>query len=237
MNATSSSSKVIDAVESLMLEKFRQEPFHNLRLIYGEEAASAVPGGTCSDKTLSFLSAAKKAGFEVGLHSAVIQGEEKHRLARVHIDGRTYFADIGDGWPVLKLYPADREVAFRAFGIGFRTEIHGERLLVFCERQGREDLQLEITLRPRAEQDILREIERRFTSGIQYPFSRSLRFSRIVGDRFLFLRGERLEVYGERGLEAVHEVEADDVPQALREYFGCELDPAWPAKKDSVDAG
>lgn len=236
MNAVFSASNAIDAIEALMLEKFRTEPFHNLRLMYGEEVARAVPGGTCSDKTLSFIREARNEGFEVALHSAFIDGEEKHRLARVHVDGRVYFADVGDGWPALKLYPADREVMFRAFGIGFRTEVHGERLSVFCQREGREDLQLEIDVRPRPERDILGDIERRFTSGISYPFSSSLRFGCVVGDRFLFLRSEHLEIHGEGAVEVIHGVKHGDVPRVLRDYFGFDLGTVWHSTKETIDA-
>jgi arylamine N-acetyltransferase len=235
MSGACQSTKAISAIEALMMEKFRTEPFHNLRLMYGEEVAARVPGGTCSDKTLSFLRAARLAGFQVALHSASIGGEEKHRLARVHVDGRVYFADVGDGWPALQLYPADRVVAFRAFGIGFRTEVQRERLLVYCERQGREDLQLAIDVRPRPERDILGQIERRFTSGVSYPFSSSLRFACVVGDRFLFLRGERLEIYREGALELVNGVRRDDVPDVLREYFRYELRLAPCNLEESVD--
>jgi hypothetical protein len=41
---------------------------------------------------------------------------KKHRLARVHVGGRVFFADVGDGWPALKLYPADRAVASEGGG-------------------------------------------------------------------------------------------------------------------------
>jgi arylamine N-acetyltransferase len=224
-------SATVRAVEALVLEKFQTEPFHNLRLLYGEQLSAAVAGGTCSDKTLSFLGAAARAGFEVYLHSAFIDREEKHRLARVHIDGRVFFADVGDGWPALKLYPADREVAFRCFGIGFRTKIVGSRLFVFCERHGRETLQLEIEVHGKPESDIRADIERRFTSGITYPFSNSLRFSLVVGDRFLFLRGDQLQVYGEGSFEEVTGLALTDVPAALRQYFGFDVGPSLTASR------
>ena len=213
----------VNAVEALMLEKFRTEPFHNLGLLYGEHLRAVVPGGTCSDKTLSFLSAAGRAGFDVALHSARIGGQEVHRLARVHIAGRVFFADVGNGWPALRLYPADREVAFRCFGMGFRTEIEGEGLRVFHERKGRESLQLELDVRGRPERDIRADIERRFSSGIVYPFSDSLRFALVVGQRFLFLRGDRLEVYGEDAYEEVEGIGLADVSTVIFHQFSYDL--------------
>lgn len=223
MNEEMQEAETLRAVEMLMLEKFRSEPFHNLRMMYGDHVSAVVPGGTCSDKTLSFLRAARQAGFDTALHSAFIDGEEKHRLARVSVGRRTFFADIGDGWPALQLFPADREVAFRCFGIGFRTELSNSRLAVFCERNGREALQLEIEILGRPEQEILADVERRFNSGIAYPFSNSVRFSLVVGDRFLFLRGDRLEIHSIDTFEELAGIEKNDVPRVIYEYFGYDL--------------
>lgn len=215
----------VSAVEALIFEKFRTEPFHNLHLLHGEQVLAEVPGGTCSDKTLSFLRATEHAGYEATLHTAFIGGQEIHRLARVRIGGRSFFADVGNGWPALKLYPADREIAFRCFGMGFRSEIHGDRLSVFHDRKGRESLQIEIDLLGRPEQDIRAEIARRFTSGVVYPFSNSLRFSLVVGSRFLFLRGDRLEVYGDGTYEEVDGIDRADVPAVLHQHFGYNVGP------------
>lgn len=217
--------KGMQEVEALMLDHFRKEPFHNLRLIYGPQVAAALPGGTCSDKTLSFVAAAKRSGFDVWLHSGLIGGREIHRLARVRIDARTYFADVGNGWPALKLYPIDEEVMVRCFGMGFRTEISAGRVRVFHAKLAREGLPMEIETRCRPEAEIRAEIERRFTSGIVYPFSSSIRFSMVIGDRFLFLRGPRLEIYSEAGFECMDGIEAHQVPQVIRDYFGFDLQP------------
>ena len=214
--------KSVTAVEALMLRHFREEPFHNLFMIY-ERQEKAVPGGTCSDKTLSFVEDCRQAGFEVALHSGFIKGEEIHRLARLRIDGRDFFADVGNGWPSLHLYPADREVSYHCFGIGFRTEIRDGRVSVFYEKGGDEALQLEIDVRGRPESEIMEDIKNRFNSGIVYPFSDRIRFSRVVGDRFLFLRSDRLEIYSDNGFEVVEGIEEARVPAILKQYFGCEV--------------
>lgn len=87
-----------------MLEKFTTEPFHNLRLLVGPEKGACLSGGTCSEKTLSFVKSARNSGFDAHLHSAFIGEREIHRLARIVIDGHDFFADIGNGWPAIKLY-------------------------------------------------------------------------------------------------------------------------------------
>ena len=225
MNMEQHTLAAVRAVEALMFEKFSSEPFHNLHLLYGKPIQSALPGGTCSDKTLSFVDAVERSGFDVSLHSGFIGGREIHRLARVCLGDRTFFADVGNGWPALRLYPADREVNFRCFGMGFRTELADTRVTVFHERQGKESLQLEIDVDGRPEREIEADIERRFSSGVIYPFSDSLRFSLVVGHRFLFLRGDRLEIYGDGSFEAVEGIEAADLPAILRQYFGYDVQP------------
>jgi hypothetical protein len=223
MNMDDQTASAVGAVEALIDEKFRTEPFHNLHLLWNAQTAAQLPGGTCSDKTLSFMGAARRAGFDVALHSGFIGGREIHRLARVQVEGSCFFADVGNGWPALRLYPADREVTFRCFGMTYRTELHGRRLRVFHERKGHESLQLEIEVRGRPEADIRTEIGRRFDVGIVYPFSDSLRFSLVVGSRFLFLRGERLEIYSEDSVEEIAGISRADVPGVLLEHFGFEL--------------
>jgi arylamine N-acetyltransferase len=223
MNKTEQMSKSKHAIEALMFEHFTTEPFHNLSLIYKQLPYSVLPGGTCSDKTLSFLASGKQAGFDISLHSGFINGREIHRLARIHIGERLFFADVGNGWPAIKLYPADQEISYRSFGMGFRTEIRAGRISVFHEKRGKESLQLEIDVHGRPESEIKDDIRRRFSSGIVYPFSKSLRFSLVVGKQFLFLRGNRLEIYDDTGFEDVMGIDEAHVPRILHDYFGYDL--------------
>ncbi len=225
MSGAKRTSESVRAVEALMLEHFRTEPFHNLSLIYGQKLITVVSGGTCSDKTLSFVAAGKQTGFDVTLHSGFIGGREIHRLARVRIGGRLFFADVGNGWPALKLYPADQEISYCCFGMGFRTEIEGRRVSVFHERRGKENLQLEIDVLGRPESEIMADIQGRFNSGIEYPFSNSIRFSLVVANRFLFLRGDRLEIYSDSGFEDVEGIEDARVPSVIDQYFGYDVRP------------
>lgn len=223
MTSAGWTAESVQAVEALMLEHFRTEPFHNLHLIYGARFESVVPGGTCSDKTLSFVAAGLGAGFDVSLHTGFIGGREIHRLARLRLGDQMFFADVGNGWPSLKLYPADRAVSLRCFGMGFRTEVADGRVSVFHEKGGRESLQLEIDVRGKPESEVRADIEKRFSSGIAYPFSNSLRFSLVVGNAFLFLRGDRLEIYRDGGFECLEGIDDACVPEVLQEHFGYDV--------------
>jgi arylamine N-acetyltransferase len=209
----------LEELEALILKLFQDEPFHNLYLLFGKEPLSNKHGGTCSDKTLSFISAANTLGFDATLHTGYIGGKEIHRLSRVTIDNRSFFADVGNGWPSIKLYPADEEISFTSFGMKYRTVISNNRISVFHLRNGKESLQLEIDPAPRQQEDVKESIAQRFSSGIKYPFCNSLRFSLVVGTRFLFLRGERLEIYADDGFSIVDGIAREHVAKVLNEQF------------------
>ncbi|GAD80144.1 arylamine N-acetyltransferase [Vibrio ezurae] len=213
---------MITHIEQLMLEHFRNVPFHNLNLLFSGLGENKIPGGTCSDKTLTFLADARDIGANAYLHTAYIGGKEIHRLVRINVDGRSFYADIGNGWPALRLFPADEAISFECFGMKYRTEVNNEWVLVFHEKQGRESLQMEINTIPRSDREIFAQINSRYSSGIQYPFSNSLRFSLIVGGAFLFLRGNQLERYSKSGFTA-KELDEQDIPKAIQKEFGFDV--------------
>lgn len=242
MRPATSLNRELDEIEALLLKKFQEEPFHNFYLLYGKQPQSAQFGGTCSDKTMSFIAALKFKGFDASLHTGFIGGKEIHRLARVMIKNKVYFADVGNGWPSLKLYPADEEICFSCFGMDFRTEI-SDKIVVYHTREKidsftcnnskiikpvrKESLQLEINPSPRAEEEIKRMIEQRYDRKNAYPFNDSRRFSLVVDGKFLFLRGDQLEVYSSEGLEIVDGITEERVPEILKEYFRYDLVPLY----------
>jgi arylamine N-acetyltransferase len=219
MSDSVSTTATIKAAEELLLHHFRTQPFHNLNLLYNDGEPSGLPGGTCSDKTLSYLADAKAQGLNAHLHTAFIGGQDIHRLVRLHINGATYFADVGNGWPAIKLIPASRNIEYACFGMSYRTEIDTDWVRVFHQCQGKESLQMEIKLQPRSEEDILQDIHARYSSGIQYPFSSSVRFSAIVENRFLFLRGESLQIYGEEHSKVIEGISAESISDVLEQHF------------------
>ncbi|WP_432463467.1 arylamine N-acetyltransferase [Agarivorans sp. QJM3NY_33] len=219
MKIRSAHNNDIVELEALLLKHFREEPFHNLYLLYGKEPLPHKYGGTCSDKTLSFIDAACALGFDAKLHTGAIGGKEIHRLVCAQIGNRTFFADVGNGWPSLKLYPTDEEISYSCFGMKYRTCIADNKISVFHTRNRKEYLQLVIDIRPREEKAIKEDIDIRFTSGITYPFSNSLRFSLIVNNKFLFLRGDRLEIYSDNEFLEVSGIEKESLPWLLEEKF------------------
>ncbi|MGQ0627282.1 MAG: hypothetical protein ACT4PL_04175 [Phycisphaerales bacterium] len=94
---------------------------------------------------------------------------------------------------------------------------------VFCERHGRESRQLELDVHAQPEETVLASIATRFTSGVVYPFSKDLRFSCVVQNQFVFLRGESLEIHSNGAFEEVKGITPRDIPRVLLEYFGYDL--------------
>ena len=222
--------KALDSVISLMKLKFRSEPFHTLSWLYGDSIGCQVPGGTCSDKTLSFIHEAQKRGFDAKLHTAFIDGKEIHRLARLNIDGQVFFADVGNGWPALYPYPADEPITHTCFGMTFRTEISDKMLSVYRYSEDKEYLQMEIMLESRDEERIRTEIKERFSSNITYPFANRMRFSAIVDDEFRFLRDNTLFIYREKSNVKRISIAEDQWQNTLLEYF------KWDVKLTSTES-
>jgi arylamine N-acetyltransferase len=220
----------LDSVIDLMEQKFRDEPFHTLHMLYSESIGHQVPGGTCSDKTLSFIREARKRGFDAKLHTAFIGGKEIHRLARLNIGEKVFFADVGNGWPSLYPYPADEPITHTCFGMTFRTEIGEGMLSVYHRTEDKECLQMEIMLSSRPEEEILAEIKERFSSNITYPFANRMRFSAIVDDEFRFLRDNTLFIYREKSNVKRISVAEDQWQNTLLEYF------RWDVKLTSTES-
>ena len=215
--------KALDSVIGLMELKFRSEPFHTLHVLYDDSIGRQVLGGTCSDKTLSFIEEARNRGFDAKLHTAFIDGKEIHRLARMNIGGRVFFADVGNGWSSLQPYPADEPITHTFFGLTFRTEISEKMLSVYRSTKDKEYLQMEIMLASHSEEDILTDIEKRFSSNITYPFANRMRFSAIVDDEFRFLRDNTLFIYRENGNVKKIPVDEGQWQNTLLEYFGWDV--------------
>lgn len=214
----------INIIEGIILKHFKQEPFHNLFLLYSPELKPFLPGGTCSDKTLSFICDCRKHGIDASLHNSFINKKNIHRLARISIHNKIYFADVGNGWPALKLYPADKEISYSCFGMQFRTEIKNDYISVFHLVNGKESLQQEIPLNGKPETEIMEDIKQRFNEGKEYPFSHSLRFSLLKDNCFLFLRGERLHFYQENSYSITDRITAAKAPKIIHEYFGFDIE-------------
>jgi len=125
----------------------------------------------------------------------------------------------------VELYPLDQEASYTFFGMRFRSVIKDRSLRIFNRRNGVERHQMDVPFDGKPEAEILADIEERFDRGIDYPFSRGLRFSQVVDERFLFLRDDRLEIYSdEEPYLEVTGIQRDELREVLRRWFSFDLD-------------
>lgn len=215
----------INLAQQILLNKFKKEPFHNLYLLNNVQPITTVYGGTCSDKAISYLAAAKAVGLEAYLHSARIGGQDIHRLVRLEIDNQRYFADIGNGWPSIQLFPASHPIVYECYGMRFRTSIENGVITVYHRKRGVEKQQMKIDITEKPETEIYQSIAKRFSANINYPFSNKLRFSMVVGERFLFIRDTKIEIYSCSGYEEVLNISISNLQNVIGEYFGYDIKP------------
>lgn len=215
----------VHLAQQILLDKFKQEPFHNLYLLNNVHPATMAYGGTCSDKALSYLDATKAVGLDAYLHSARIGGKDIHRLVRLEIGNQRYFADIGNGWPSIQLIPAATPILYECYGMRFRTTIENDVITVYHRKRNVEKKQMEIDIAAKSETEIYHSIENRFSADIIYPFSSQLRFSMVVGKRFLFIRDTQLEIYSNSGYEEMLNISMNNLQDVIEEYFGYDIKP------------
>lgn len=212
--------------EEIILEGFLTEPFHNLYFKYNIVPTTYLYGGSCSDKVLSTYNKLKGEGFSVRLWSSLVKGLETHRLINISIDGKTYFADVGNAWPSVKMFPKDEEIEYESYGILFKSVINEDTLDIYNCRDDREILSVSVLLDSKPEEEIFKDIEDRFSIDIDYPFRDRIRFAQIIDEVFFFLRDEMLYVYSKKenykiNVSIDNEIDLKDV---LMKYFGFDLD-------------
>lgn len=187
----------LEKVESLLLREFETVPFHNIFMLNNKKIVASNLGGTCSDKVLHFKKVLFDKGISSKLHSAFINGVECHRMLTVELDNQRYFIDVGSGWASTKLFPAFKPTEYSVYGMTFKTELSNDNLLLFHKTKDAFKLMTTIPLTVKEEDKILLDIENRFDKRNNYPFQNSLRFSKVIGNEFYFLKGNRLRIFSE----------------------------------------
>ena len=84
---------------------------------------------------------------------------------------------------------------------------------------------MEIDIAAKPEAEIYNGIKNRFSTNIIYPFSNELRFSMVVGERFLFIRDTKLEIYSNSGYEEIVNISLNNLEDILIEYFDYDIKP------------
>lgn len=188
----------LEKVENLLLREFETVPFHNLFMLNSKKIVASDLGGTCSDKVLHFKKVLSDNGISSKLHSAFINGFECHRMLTVELNNQKYFIDVGSGWASIKLLPAFQPIEYSVYGMAFKTELSNDNLLLFHKANNKFKLMTVIPLTAKEEYKISLDIKNRFDNKSIYPFHNSLRFSKVIGNEFYFLKGNCLRVYSEK---------------------------------------
>jgi len=211
-------------VERLMLNKFKEEPFHNLYFIYKTKPKGFNFGGTCSDKVLSFYKKLRDLKFETKLHSSVINNKEIHRLVSVTLNNKVYYADVGNGWPSIKLFPKDYEIEYKSYGMTYRSILKESSLEVYITRDNKKKLSVTIPFHSKTHEEIMQDIHNRFDQNIEYPFTGGIRFSQIIHDKFLFLRDDTLYIYSyDSAVKKIVGFEPGNLSETLKHNFNFDI--------------
>ena len=182
-------------IEDVLHRSFQQVPFHNLYCLLGVENRNLSLGGTCTDKVQHFLSELRQFNIKSILHTAKLHEKYFHRVAVVEVEQVRFYADVGSGWPSVQLYPAGRAVKYSAYGVEFNSLPVQQGLQVHHSIEGQEGWRLYI---PYDLKD--REKERQITSQRyekDLPFKQGIRFSKVVDERFIFLKDLSVRIYQE----------------------------------------
>lgn len=219
-------SSLVDKVHQLMLDEFRTVPFHNL-FYFGlchAGMAGSPRGGTCSDKVLAFRDRLAAQGIKARLHSAFINEHNCHRVLVLDLEGVRYFADVGNGWPSVRLFPAERDSSYLAYGIEFSSYRNGDWLDIYQQKAGRCSLSVRIPLALMEEEQVEQAIQNRFDGSTEYPFDDGIRCAQVLGDTFVFLKRDRLRIFrADRSVETVALPDWRDQVTALEARFGITL--------------
>ena len=189
-------------IEKLLIQEFEDVPFHNLFMLNDFNCVGTKLGGTCSDKVIHFKKILAKNGVESRLHSAIINGLDCHRLLTVDIYEDKYYIDVGSGWANPKLIPAFDEIEHNAYGMSFKTELLNNGVAVLHKTDLEYKPMMLIPTTEMNEKDILDAIDRRYHTKSIYPFNKSLRFSKLVGDTFYFIKGNQLRKFSNSKFES-----------------------------------
>ncbi|TVV43624.1 arylamine N-acetyltransferase [Thalassolituus sp. C2-1] len=236
-------SSLVDKVHQLMLDEFRTVPFHNLFYLglCNAGGADSPTGGTCSDKVLAFRDRLTAQRIKARLHSAFISGQNCHRVLVLDLDGERYFADVGNGWPSVRLFPAERDSSYLAYGIEFLSYRNGDWLDIYQRKEGRCSLSVRIPLALMDETQVEQQVQNRFDGSTAYPFKDGIRCAQVLGDTFVFLKRDRLRIFrADRVVETVALPDWRDQITALETRFGITLSDvnvAEPAFAESLVQG
>jgi N-acetyltransferase len=113
----------------------------------------------------------------------------------IDIDDQRYFIDAGSGWPSIHLFPDFEAIEYTVWGMRFKTIVESNGLHLHHKTKNAYQPMCYIPLESTDVTEIHQQIEHRYDDKSVYPFANSLRFSQVIDDTFIFLKGRRLREF------------------------------------------
>ena len=195
-------TNILTSIEEDIESFLRQVPFHNLFYLYDIVIPPSHYGGTCTDRTKHFKQIIDEkytgCGITTAYHRACIGDKETHTILKITIGDRIYFADVGMGFPLMRLIPADTDLSYQAMGITFQSLIDGEYIVVksninpVTSNMDSEKMHVLMKFKINSEHsqaEIFSKMEKRFEHKEKIPFlQRGLRYMFICEDTFYMIK-------------------------------------------------
>ncbi len=195
-------SKNLNKLRKLLLEFYSTVPFHNLWLLEGERNNKDESlGGTCTDKTLYFHKIVSNEGFLFRLHNAFINNEPCHRILLGECDGRTCLLDVGDGGPLVEPFFFNENKEHSFFGFNYTQKSDENIFQLFLLKPTGPTMSFFTRNEVIPEEIIRLKIIEDFRNTSINPFHFSLRFSKLVGNKFYRIENNILKIGSEKGIE------------------------------------
>ena len=193
-----------DGLARLQAAHLMAVPFHNLLLLanngrpWGLQSLHAVVdeaiagvGGNCDRTTPPFTALLQAVGFDARLAVATVREPGDHFVCVVHVEGRRFLCDVGNGHPYLRPWDLDALVQEQAFhGWRFQFDPRGAEgpTLRRALPDGRVKTVYVVDPAPRAYADFAPMVSAHYTREEFGPFLTGLRAVRICPDAVLTLR-------------------------------------------------
>ena len=227
----------VAALETLQWAFIRASPFHNLNLLGGFARGDAPEtpelaiaevlsgrGGPCHVQAAGFLSLLLGLGYDAHLAAATIGSPGDHLLSVVHVGGRSFVVDVGNGHPYTTPFPLHAKAQVDRFGWRFVAEPApgGARLRRLMPDETWKTVWT-MSPEPRSFSDFAPEIARHHREPGFGPFLTGLRATRLGEDVIVTLRDRTYTRWSSAGVFQRDVRDARACKRLLQNTFGLDV--------------
>lgn len=215
----------LSKLKKLLLDFYNTVPFHNLWLLEGERKNKDESlGGTCTDKTLYFHKIISQEGFYFRLHNAFINNEPCHRVLLGNFDGKNCLLDVGDGAPLIEPFFFNENKEHSFFGFDYIQKSDDNLFELFIMKPNGPSLSFFATNEIIPEHIIHKKIIEDFQNTSINPFHITLRFSKVVGNKFYRIENNILKIGSEKGIEKKEIISLSELEILFKNIFQFNFD-------------